>query len=400
MPAYRVIRAFAVTKKDQSKHPGWETYSYEGLTQLFGGNDDAVRLMADLSRCAHLYDDLIDGDKTLNQDDVHDLMWRLLFSLPENPFYRQHQDLIRPVIATGIMNWRAANSIETNGNEEELRIAHVIRYSIADVALLILIILFGQEEAAKRSRSVRLMAQNDTWANYRSEHIHSKGANYDDETRDFLAHGITVYDCSLLAETEDEHCLKLFEFAELDGWLSKKTVVDVGCGAGGLLDRMRWKYPENKFYGATNSEVQLDIIDGKGFVPFRFDMNDPVLPEADLFVFTQSIGHSQDMPTVIKECAEKLHSGGRLLIKDFDSQSVCTASTWNYRFEPFHNFIEAAQQNGLTPVKIEFPKVDNARYINFWNTSRYMHEAHGEPYGVNARTVLFLFEKTKQQESN
>lgn len=163
---YRVIRLLLVT----NNHPGWETYSPEGLLSLFDGNEDAARLMVDLSRWAHLYDDLIDGDKAVSQTDIHDLMWRLLFSLPENPLYRQHQDLIRPVIATGIMNWRAANSIESCGTEEELRIAHVIRYSIADVALIVLVILFGHEEAARRARRARLMSQNDTWGNYLSEH--------------------------------------------------------------------------------------------------------------------------------------------------------------------------------------------------------------------------------------
>lgn len=154
-----------------SASPPWETYTEAAALELLGGNVDALRFVQDISHWTHFYDDLIDRDKPVSDAAVHENMWRLVVSIPTNAFFRAHQDVLRPVIVTGILNWQAANDIEREGSVEELRIAHTLRYSIADVLLLCMTLTCGREAAMKNARRARLMCQNDTWANYSSEHL-------------------------------------------------------------------------------------------------------------------------------------------------------------------------------------------------------------------------------------
>lgn len=151
--------------------PPWPTATHESLLGFLLGNVDAVHMVETLARSSHIYDDLIDQDKPVAADGVHELVWRLLVELPLNPFYRQHQDAIRPVLITAILNWQAATDIERDGIEEELHVSHALRYALADVLLLAMTIVGGRAHAMAHARAARLSVQADTWANYRSEHF-------------------------------------------------------------------------------------------------------------------------------------------------------------------------------------------------------------------------------------
>jgi hypothetical protein len=72
-------------------------------------------------------------------------------------------------MATGIVNWRGANDMEASGNKEELYISHATRYSINDLALMIMNILGGPTHATLYARDARLSFQRDTIAHYLRE---------------------------------------------------------------------------------------------------------------------------------------------------------------------------------------------------------------------------------------
>lgn len=162
--------------------PPWELFTPEALSELLCGNDDAARCVRDIARCSHTYDDLIDRDKPVADAVIHDLIWTLLIALPVNPFYRAHQDVIRPVLITGILNWQAATDIERSGCEEELRLAHVMRYAVADVLLICMEITGGHEHAMRHARRARLMSQADTWAHYFAEHNPTENTHVQTQT--------------------------------------------------------------------------------------------------------------------------------------------------------------------------------------------------------------------------
>lgn len=153
--------------------PPWEQYSDDAMLEMLGGNRDALRLCNDLSFICHIYDDLIDGDKPVRQKDIHSLIWKAMLALPANPFYRTHEGMFRPLLVTSILNWHAANQMEKSGSVEQLRVAHVIRFDLASVILMASALTCGQEYAAENAARIRLMLQNDTWANYSKEHLYA-----------------------------------------------------------------------------------------------------------------------------------------------------------------------------------------------------------------------------------
>ena len=151
--------------------PPWELWTKDGLLALLCGDEWAARFLLDIAACSHAYDDLIDKDKPSSDAAIHNMMWRALIDIPANPFFHTHQDVLRPVLATSILNWRAANEMEKSGCLEQLRISHAARYELSDVLLLCMVLTGGREHATDNARRARLMGQHDTWANYKSEHF-------------------------------------------------------------------------------------------------------------------------------------------------------------------------------------------------------------------------------------
>lgn len=147
----------------------WEPFSVEALRDLLCGNDDAIQFYLHIARLSNTYDDLIDKDKAVTNERIHDFVWRALFAIPLNPFYITHQSVLRPVLMTGIMNWIAANEMEASGSREECRVAHVIRYAVGDILLAAMVMTGGVEHARKNARRARLMIQDETWAHYAAE---------------------------------------------------------------------------------------------------------------------------------------------------------------------------------------------------------------------------------------
>lgn len=152
--------------------PPWPRSSPEAMLEIMAGNADAVRMMGILAVWSHVYDDLIDKDKPVADEHIHEVMWSLLIELPMNPFYRAYQESFRPLIASGIMNWHAANQMEHSGSKEQLYLAHSIRYSICDIAYLAMIFCGGRDHAVANASRCRLLMQYDTLDHYLSEHAH------------------------------------------------------------------------------------------------------------------------------------------------------------------------------------------------------------------------------------
>ena len=153
----------------QSSHPNWQPMTHELLRELLHSNEDAVQFYLHIARWSQVYDDLIDGDKPVSPDALHTFVWRMLFAIPLNPFFNTHQDTLRPLIMTGILNWVAANEMEKSGSVEELRVAHVTRYSVGDVLLACMVLTGGVEHARANARRASLMVRDETWQHYATE---------------------------------------------------------------------------------------------------------------------------------------------------------------------------------------------------------------------------------------
>ena len=127
---------------------------------------DFVRLIHDI---AHLWDDLIDGDKDVSPAQINRAFFDALVGIPSNPFFRSCSDALLPVMAASCFNYQIANELQTTGDGESLAIAHVLRYSVADVLVHVAFLLGGHEWVTQVGPEIRRRAQRDTFENFLNE---------------------------------------------------------------------------------------------------------------------------------------------------------------------------------------------------------------------------------------
>jgi hypothetical protein len=140
----------------------------EFLRYAFKGNDDAVGLVMSVVKIADIWDNLIDGDKEVSKQEINEAFWLACIEVPRNPVFRQYQLDITAVCSTGILNWHVANQLQT-GDDHAKQIAHVTRYSIADVSLYLAAAIGGPEWAIHVGPELRIRSQKDRLENFLEE---------------------------------------------------------------------------------------------------------------------------------------------------------------------------------------------------------------------------------------
>ena len=146
------------------------------MLHAFKGNQSAVDFVLMLARVADCWDNLIDRDVPVTDEAINNAFWILAVEFPGNAFYRAHIDDLRPVMATGIVNWMTANSMECDDSlpHRAIEIAHVIRYSVADVVMMVALLCGGREWAAEVGPELRLRSQRSDL----NEYINSLGGSH------------------------------------------------------------------------------------------------------------------------------------------------------------------------------------------------------------------------------
>lgn len=140
----------------------------EFLSYAMLGDMDAVGLVMSVVKIADVWDNLIDGDKTVSKEEINEAFWLACIDIPRNPVFRKYQLDITTVFSTGIINWFVANQLQ-EGDEHAKQIAHVTRYSIADVSLYLATAIGGPQWAAKVGPELRLRSQKDKLENFLKE---------------------------------------------------------------------------------------------------------------------------------------------------------------------------------------------------------------------------------------
>lgn len=148
------------------------TNDQKELLRAFKGNQAAVDLALMIARVSHIWDDLIDQDKPVSEADVHDAFWITMFGIPDNVFYQAFGHLLRPAMMAASLDWAAANTLEKRQDLHGLQIAHVARYSIANVIILMATIIGGREWGFAVAGDLRLLCQKNLLSDYLKEHGH------------------------------------------------------------------------------------------------------------------------------------------------------------------------------------------------------------------------------------
>ncbi len=128
------------------------------LESIFLGNQHAIDLFAAWVKITEVWDDLIDGDRPVSKAQIHSAFCAALVGLPANPLYQSHGAVIRAAMAGAIVAWMNSDEMRANpAGAEDVITAHVVRYQVVDVAILLLAELFGFQHAAAHAPAIRRM---------------------------------------------------------------------------------------------------------------------------------------------------------------------------------------------------------------------------------------------------
>lgn len=111
----------------------------------FKGNQEALDLYNATALIAEMWDNLIDKDKEVSDEDVHKLMNAALIGLPLNPFFLKHNATFYPLLITSAASYVASTKLEKSSDPLEVEHAHMLRFSIYMMPLLAAILAGGLE---------------------------------------------------------------------------------------------------------------------------------------------------------------------------------------------------------------------------------------------------------------
>lgn len=350
---------------------------------------EAVEWFLALRGVLHFWDDLIDGDNLITAEQVNTNMFVALVKIPCNGFYQRHQASLSPLLVSAIANWSAANNFERQNDDRLLQLAFVIRSDYANLLIHAAYLVGGYEWMLEVTPQIRTFWTSEDFVAYKSnlgrEKADRTGQNdelvrtwYEQETQEYLNHGLTVFNGAMLADTEEGHVQKL---AEMIGMTDGQTVIDMGCGVGGVSRWMKSMFPASEFFGVTNVNAQIEAMYRMdGVIPVRSDYHNVSISSgvADVVMFNESIGYGR-LDQLIQEAARLLKPGGLIAIKDGVSLTGKTEWSSLWRWTSFERGLidKVAQEQGLEIIKSDEHEYSLERYIKFISESNLMRSRYG-----------------------
>lgn len=138
---------------------------------FFQGNEDAKDIFLLLGELAHIWDDLVDRDKPVDEGTVNRAFEIALVGLPANPLYRHIQPHILALWRAVIRNYAAANALEREGEAHGLEIAHTLRYSAGHIMAVVMDAALGPEQAAQAMPAIWKLIVAERIEPYMQEHL-------------------------------------------------------------------------------------------------------------------------------------------------------------------------------------------------------------------------------------
>lgn len=102
---------------------------------------EALRFTDIVYRSIEVWDDIIDRDNSVSDEDVHAAFTGLLLELPFNRFFEQHKTALVPALSTMVIAWHASNALPRSAH------SYVLRKEFINVCLLVVTLTRGFERA-------------------------------------------------------------------------------------------------------------------------------------------------------------------------------------------------------------------------------------------------------------
>jgi len=110
--------------------------------------EPTIRWLLDFWDVIQGLDDWRDNDEVSPQE-KEAVIYKVMFLLPNNPFFQYHSKELLPIISNLILKWIGANRLEDN--REDLQKAYMWRAAYYDLILEVVRLVHGFEAAANAS---------------------------------------------------------------------------------------------------------------------------------------------------------------------------------------------------------------------------------------------------------
>ena len=150
------------------------------LLRIFQGDTPGAKWVGKIFRVLHVYDDLIDKDRALTKEEIHQTFWTALVDLPSDPFFTKHQGVLLPILINSIVNWKVANDIEAQEEptKRALGVAWILRGAYIDLLSMALVLERGPVYAVGVGQLLRDWAHSETFEVYLDNLANEKAANH------------------------------------------------------------------------------------------------------------------------------------------------------------------------------------------------------------------------------
>lgn len=376
--------------------PGFE----EHIRYALRGHEGAVDFFLTLRDVLHFWDDLIDLDQRITPEYINRSMFAALIELPNNEFYRANYSSLSAILVNAIANWQTANQFEADGDDRRLSIAYVIRSDYANLLIHCAYLVGGYDWMTEVTPIIRDWWTKENFGAYKSNLQREMAARfgknaelvqswYEEETKEYLDSGLTVFNAAMLAETEEGHVDALIALIKPP---KGAVVVDMGCGVGGVSRLMKARDPSATFYGVTNVMAQVEKMRELGGVePVLSNYHHTTLPDgiADVVMFNESIGYG-NLPVLLKESMRLLKPGGVVAIKDGISPTGNDewSSGWQWMTFAKGRIDSEAESLGFKVEVSHEVEYDMTRFQEFVHNNPTMRDRYGEVTNLTSGLVV------------
>jgi hypothetical protein len=143
----------------------------EGKLEWFGGDQNAYNLFQMFVELSHTWDDIVDKDKEVSEDQVNNAFLIALVYMPSNPFYQRIQSAILPMWIPVVSAYKTANKFEQDKDEHGIEIAHNLRYAAGYIISYMVHVCVGYKKAQEFMPDVWKAVVFERFDDYRKEHL-------------------------------------------------------------------------------------------------------------------------------------------------------------------------------------------------------------------------------------
>jgi hypothetical protein len=142
----------------------------EVTDEICKGNVNAALFIFAITSSLHLWDDLIDRDHAITDEEINQGFWNMLVAIPSNSFYLANLSTLQAILQLAIENWKAATEYERDPKAPtDLHAAFIIRSTYIDLVTTVARLCGGHLHACKIAKEAHRICHQEGFEGFLDE---------------------------------------------------------------------------------------------------------------------------------------------------------------------------------------------------------------------------------------